>query len=134
MDKSNTLLLGSSFKPEEDPCLPILLKEISMFTRKSDFVLAIVSGKCLITNSTEGSQCLQGRLTSANLGDSGFLVLTEKGANEEHMHVKYHSPQQEHQFGFPYQLGHHENADSVESAMLMTLPVRPSLAESTSLL
>lgn len=66
---------------------------------------------------------MQGRLTSANLGDSGFLVLTEKGADEESMHVKYHSPQQEHQFGFPYQLGHHENADSVESAMLMTLPV-----------
>lgn len=66
---------------------------------------------------------LQGRLTSANLGDSGFLVLSEKDATDEHMHVKYHSPQQEHQFGFPYQLGHHENADSIESAMLMTLPV-----------
>ena len=43
------------------------------------------------------------------------------------MHVKYHSPQQEHQFGFPYQLGHHDNADSVENAMLMTLPVRASI-------
>lgn len=69
----------------------------------------------------------QGRLTSANLGDSGFLVLSEKDSNDEQMHVKYHSPQQEHQFGFPYQLGHHENADSVENAMLMTLPVSSEL-------
>ena len=65
----------------------------------------------------------QGRLTSANLGDSGFLVLGEPQPGENSMHVKYHSPQQEHQFGFPYQLGHHEHADNPDAAMLMTLPV-----------
>ena len=67
--------------------------------------------------------CMQGRLSSANLGDSGFIVLAEKQEHDSVMQIKYHSPQQEHQFGFPYQLGHHENADSVDDAMLMTLPV-----------
>ena len=38
--------------------------------------------------------------------------------------VKYHSPQQEHSFGCPYQLGHFPNADHGDDAMLMTLPVR----------
>ena len=70
---------------------------------------------------------MQGRLTSANLGDSGFIVLAEKQEHDSVMQIKYHSPQQEHQFGFPYQLGHHENADSVDDAMLMTLPVCPHL-------
>jgi len=73
---------------------------------------------------------MQGRLTSANLGDSGFLVLAEKQEHDSVMQIKYHSPQQEHQFGFPYQLGHHENSDSVDDAMLMTLPVSVSLCRS----
>ena len=38
--------------------------------------------------------------------------------------MKYHSPQQEHSFGCPYQLGHFPNADHGDDAMLMTLPVR----------
>ena len=39
--------------------------------------------------------------------------------------VRYHTPQQEHSFGCPYQLGHYEGADAPEDAMLMTLPVSP---------
>ena len=38
--------------------------------------------------------------------------------------IKYRSPQQEHSFGYPYQLGHHGSADRPEDAMLITLPVR----------
>ena len=76
---------------------------------------------------------MQGRLTSANLGDSGFIVLAEKQEHDSVMQIKYHSPQQEHQFGFPYQLGHHENADSVDDAMLMTLPVLPPAPKHTGL-
>lgn len=75
------------------------------------------------------SECnfrLKGRLSSANLGDSGFLVLGSPRPHESDMRVKYHSPQQEHQFGFPYQLGHYASADSPDSAMLMTLPVSRS--------
>ncbi len=64
----------------------------------------------------------QGRLTSANLGDSGFLVLGST-PSERHLHVKYRSPQQEHEFGYPFQLGHQENADRANDAILMTLPV-----------
>lgn len=69
------------------------------------------------------TKSLQGRLTSANLGDSGFLVLGTSRQDQHEMELKHHSPQQEHQFGFPYQLGHHEGADPVEAAMLHTLPV-----------
>lgn len=67
---------------------------------------------------------LQGRLNSANLGDSGFLVLGKTPVNQE-MHLKYRSPQQEHQFGCPYQLGHEEKADKPRHAMLATVPVSP---------
>ena len=65
---------------------------------------------------------VQGRLTSANVGDSGYLVLG-RTPHQRHFHVKYRSPQQEHNFGVPYQLGHNENADVPSDAMLMTLPV-----------
>lgn len=68
----------------------------------------------------------QGRLSSANLGDSGFLVLGST-VSERHLHVKYRSPQQEHEFGFPFQLGHQESADGANDAVLMTLPVRGAL-------
>jgi protein phosphatase PTC7 len=50
-----------------------------------------------------------GTLRSATLGDSGFLVagrlpMTHPGQEgRPKLHVKYRSPQQEHQFGFPYQ-------------------------------
>ena len=42
--------------------------------------------------------------------------------------LRYHTPQQEHSFGCPYQLGHYEGADAPEDAMLMTLPVRAALS------
>ncbi|BDA46553.1 Protein phosphatase PTC7 homolog fig at C-terminar half [Coccomyxa sp. Obi] len=64
----------------------------------------------------------QGQLKSANVGDSGFLIV-KRGGSGEQLSVKYHSPQQEHSFGCPYQLGHYEGADSPEDAMLMTVPV-----------
>ena len=65
---------------------------------------------------------MQGRLTSANVGDSGYVVLG-RTPQQRDFHVKYRSPQQEHNFGVPYQLGHEENADDSADAMLMTLPV-----------
>lgn len=78
---------------------------------------------------------LQGRLSAANLGDSGFVLLGYKkdhaagpGASSSaagRLAIKYRSPQQEHSFGCPYQLGHMASADSVEDAMLATLPVSP---------
>ena len=70
----------------------------------------------------------QGQLQSANVGDSGFLVLG-RAPYSAHYGVKYHSPQQEHSFGCPYQLGHYEGADAPEDAMLMTLPVRGALGQ-----
>lgn len=64
----------------------------------------------------------EGRLSSANLGDSGFLLL---GNNPDSgtIEVKFKTPQQEHEFGFPYQLGHQANSDSPEDAQLAAVPV-----------
>ena len=81
---------------------------------------------CLVLIDT-----LQGRLAAANVGDSGFILLgrTRSGllstSNRGELHIKYRSPQQEHSFGHPYQLGHHEAADEPEDAMLSTMPVYP---------
>ena len=65
---------------------------------------------------------VQGQLRSANVGDSGYMVLTEVPGGGRY-ELRYHTPQQEHSFGCPYQLGHYEGADAPEDAMLMTLPV-----------
>jgi len=75
---------------------------------------------------------LQGRLAAANVGDSGFVLLgrgagSHRGANSGRgqLQIRYRSPQQEHSFGHPYQLGHHDAADEPEDAMLTTMPVYP---------
>ena len=66
-------------------------------------------------------------MQSANIGDSGYVVLGTTRQKRE-FHVKYHTPQQEHSFGCPYQLGHGDNADHPDSAMLASLPVHPCSA------
>ena len=78
-----------------------------------------------------GDLAVQGQLKSANVGDSGFLIVGRGGNGEQHS-IKYHSPQQEHSFGCPYQLGHYEGADSPEDAMLMTVPVGYAEADSST--
>ena len=65
---------------------------------------------------------MQGQLRSANVGDSGYMLLTRAPGGGRY-ELRYHTPQQEHSFGCPYQLGHYEGADAPEDAMLMTLPV-----------
>lgn len=85
------------------------------------------STACLVLVDT-----LAGRLAAANLGDSGFMLLGRRpgalrgaGSGRGQMKVRYRSPQQEHSFGHPYQLGHHGAADVPEDAMLTTMPVYP---------
>jgi hypothetical protein len=51
---------------------------------------------------------LHGVVNSANIGDSGYLLMRPPGALGERVLVKYRSPHQEHEFGRPFQLGHHE--------------------------
>ena len=58
----------------------------------------------------------RGTMQIANLGDSGVLILGKDG-------VKFKTPQQEHSFGYPHQLGHHEGADKPEDAMVNVIPV-----------
>ena len=78
---------------------------------------------CIILLDTQ-----HGRLASANIGDSGFLVLGVTPSNPK-PHVKFRTPQQEHRFGCPYQLGRHAAADPPEDAMLTALPVSPSFPD-----
>lgn len=75
---------------------------------------------CIVLLDTQ-----HGRLASANIGDSGFLILGVTPTNPK-PHVKFRTPQQEHRFGCPYQLGHHAAADPPEDAMLTALPVSHS--------
>lgn len=50
-------------------------------------------------SSTACVVCVSGdKLYAANLGDSGFVVVRGKT-------LVFQSPQQQHQFNFPYQLG-----------------------------
>lgn len=60
------------------------------------------------------------KILTANLGDSGFLLSKPLARGET---VVYRSPQQEHTFGFPFQVGHHDNTDSADDAGLKTLSV-----------
>jgi protein phosphatase PTC7 len=95
----------------------------------------------------------RGALTAANVGDSGFAVAgrassygltnsltggeislaynagtggarTSSSSSSSRV-IKFKSPQQEHEFGRPYQLGHHAAADCAGDAMLATLPLAP---------
>eukprot|EP00889_Picochlorum_renovo_P001840 jgi/Picre1/28870/NNA_004266.t1 len=74
---------------------------------------------------------LQGRLATATIGDSGFILLGRSRENymsstlQGTYYIRYRSPQQEHSFGCPYQLGHQEGADNPEDAMLSTMPLYP---------
>lgn len=60
---------------------------------------------------------LHGVINSANIGDSGYLLMRPPSGPGEKAVVKYRSPHQEHEFGRPYQLGHHANSDRPENAM-----------------
>jgi protein phosphatase PTC7 len=62
----------------------------------------------------------------ANLGDSGVLIgrwqeggISRAGEKVENgPRVMFRSPQQEHEFGYPFQLGHHDAADHASTAQM----------------
>lgn len=70
-----------------------------------------------------------GLLKSSLLGDSGYMIISKRpdlsgGARGRPQHgpqyvERFRSPQQEHQFGYPYQLGHHDTSDRPEDALNM---------------
>eukprot|EP00210_Caulerpa_lentillifera_P006953 g6648.t1 len=74
---------------------------------------------CLLTINLN-----QGRLNSANLGDSGFIVIGCRDYGADHQLV-FRTPQQEHEFGRPYQLGHHQYASPPHEAMLYNFQIFP---------
>jgi protein phosphatase PTC7 len=71
-----------------------------------------------------------GLLRTANLGDSGYLLMTPQRGARGHAAwqpggVVYRSTTQEHEFGRPFQLGHHGGSDGPEDAMLATQRLQP---------
>lgn len=58
-----------------------------------------------------------GRLNSVLLGDSGFMVVGRRDHSPE-TRLLFHTPQQEHEFGCPFQLGHHQNASKPKDAIM----------------
>lgn len=65
-----------------------------------------------------------GRLNSVLLGDSGFIVVGRRDYNPE-THLLFRTPQQEHEFGYPFQLGHHEHASKPKDALMDSFQVFP---------
>ena len=74
-----------------------------------------VKGSCTACVLT--LDCNAGVIRSANIGDSGFAVFRPSGR------VAFHTPQQEYNFGCPYQLGHHEGANEADDAQVATVAV-----------
>jgi protein phosphatase PTC7 len=73
-------------------------------------------GSCTLVVCKLDSQ--QNILRSAVLGDSGFMIVRGlKGTGEPK--IVFRSLQQEHQFGYPFQLGHHERSDFPKDAMIL---------------
>lgn len=72
---------------------------------------------CLLTINLN-----QGRLNSANLGDSGFIVIGCRDYGSDYQLV-FRTPQQEHEFGRPYQLGHHQYSSPPHKAMLYNFQI-----------
>jgi hypothetical protein len=76
---------------------------------------------CLLTVNLQ-----QGRLAAANLGDSGFMALGPPlGQPEAAARVRYRTVQLEHEFGRPFQLGHHAHSSAPEDAELVSLLLQP---------
>ena len=63
-----------------------------------------------------------GVMRTANVGDSGFMLIRGDPGKRE---VAHRSPHQEHEFGRPFQLGHHSASDNPRDAMLTTFPLEP---------
>ena len=74
-----------------------------------------------IKSGAQGSATFTGinldgsKLRIVNLGDSGAIVV--RGDK-----VLFRSSQQEHQFGWPYQVGHHDDSDAPRDAAVSEIP------------
>ena len=102
--------------------------ESSYGERQSASALLVSSASGVAQADIQGSStaCIltldqaTGVASIANLGDSGVLIgrwNAEKGTPR----VVFRSPQQEHEFGYPFQLGHHEHADHPATAQTFTV-------------
>jgi protein phosphatase PTC7 len=78
-----------------------------------------VLGSCTVCSATIDLR--QGILDCTNLGDSALLVVGGKKGDGKVL--KLRTPAQEHIFGCPYQLGHHDKASEPSDAMSLQVQV-----------
>jgi len=72
---------------------------------------------CIVVIDSE-----HGLMFCSNVGDSGFMLIRgQPGAR----FCAHRSPPQEHNFGCPFQLGHHETSDKAQDAMRTKLYLEP---------
>ena len=64
---------------------------------------------CIVVIDSE-----HGLMYCSNVGDSGFMLIRGKPGER---YCAHRSPPQEHDFGCPFQLGHHESSDKATDAM-----------------
>lgn len=102
-------------KAVDAPINAFVPKPLSLLTR----TWANVQAQGLRGSSTVALIVVDSRagvLRSASLGDSGYMVF--RGINSDSPYKVYGTPQQEHEFGLPYQLGHHANSDAPGDALV----------------
>lgn len=99
-----------------DQLSPLKLMWSSFETNLNNKVLGS-STACFISLAS-----VERELTTANLGNSGYLLLRLQG---DHLKLIHKSGSQEHNFGCPYQLGHHHASSKPSDAQLASHAVLP---------
>ena len=103
------------------------------------FIFILIGTVCIVT-STVGS----GVISGANLGDSGLMVLRPSGPDSLRpvaplfgpdsaligggnmgisFDIIHRTKQQEHNFGYPFQVGHHDMSDDPEDAEIFDMNI-----------
>lgn len=112
------------FRPLADPTQPYVPAMDILTVAASQVTRDEIKGSataCVLTLNP-----VTGQASAANLGDSGVLIGREVGSRASGKHeCVFRSPSQEHIFGYPFQLGHHEEADDVNDAQVFEIQLCP---------
>jgi protein phosphatase PTC7 len=114
--------VGASYRPWADRYLSLKLQPPTIPLRHPLDVLELTE-RALHETDLKGSSTaciasihgLDRVMYVACLGDSGLLLFRPGHG------IVFRTPEQEHQFGFPYQLGHHELSDKATDALCYDL-------------
>lgn len=111
---------ASETAPERAPTDKIRSPEALLRTAFDEVTAEGIKGSTTACIAT--IDAAHGVMRTANVGDSGFMLVRGDPGKRE---VAHRSPHQEHEFGRPFQLGHHDASDDPRDAMLTTFPLEP---------